>query len=393
MACLNNEQMDFIRTDLRARKESRSFLFQEWVDHICCDVETLMSKGIPFEEAYLRVAGGENGTELISAHREIQQFMNHRYVRIKKLLLFAFLVFAASWVINLQGAGHWIGLASFLILGFVYLRIYLDFYRKRHVHKINTLLSAFSFLSFLGTLSGIMLIFLNRYHGMSTRGHGVDLTVFGWFFFSVVCLTYCAGEYRTSIGKKEIRKFRWFVWLAASNVFLSALSIATFPLYHFVQGYLFFFIGFILGFNSLAILILLISRSMKNTLILSLVIGSFMIVFIHSPFRSKLPGGQPTLHNIVLQVTPDAEPGQDKLFITMFYDRFPDKPITLPLGKTGEKTFGISMPSYAYRGYLYYAINKDSLDARQYISQHFRLDSIRLNIPREKTYDLNYHPE
>jgi len=134
--------------------------------------------------------------------------MNHRYVGIKKLLLFAFLVFAAGWAVNLQGAGHWTGLASFCILGFVYLRISLDFYRKRRIHQINTLLSAFSLISFLGTVSGILLIFLNRNYGVSTKGHGVDLTVFGWFFFSVQCLIYYAREYRSAIESKEIKKFR-----------------------------------------------------------------------------------------------------------------------------------------------------------------------------------------
>ncbi|MFC2081015.1 hypothetical protein ACFLR8_02275 [Bacteroidota bacterium] len=393
MACLSDEQISFIRSDLKSRNESRSFLFEEWGDHVCCDVESLMIKGILFEDAYRQVAGETGSSEIRSAHGDVQQFLNHRYVGIKKLLLFAFLLFASSWIINLQGAGNWIGLVSFLILGIVYLRISSDFFRKRFVHKINILLSAFSFLSFIGTISGIVLIFLNRNFGTSTRGHGVDLTVFGWFFFSLVCLVYLIREYRSAIDNKETRKFSLMAWLSGFNLFLAAISIASFPLYRQVQAYLFFLILFILGFNSLVLMVLFLTRSMKNTLVLSLVIGSFMIVFIHSQFRQKLPGGKPKLHQLSLQLSPIEKINQDNLYITMYYDRFPDKPITLPLQKMGGTGFGITMPSYAYKGYLYYAIMKDSMDARQYLSRQVNLDSIRLNIPRKKLYPLNYTPE
>ncbi|MFC2098694.1 hypothetical protein ACFLSP_03005 [Bacteroidota bacterium] len=389
MACLSKEQIDYIRSDLKGRKVSRSFLFEEWVDHVCCDVESLMNKGVSFENAFNQVAGTTSDSDVEIAHTTVQQFLNHRYVGIKKLLLFAFLVFAASWAINLQGTGNWVGLASFFILGIVYLRISIDFLRKRFIHKINILLSAFSLLSFLGTISGILLIFINRSYGMGTRGHGVDLTVFGWFFFSIVCLIYYIREFRSSIEKKELKKSGWFISLAVFNVFLAAISIASFPLYRHVQSYLFYLIGFILGFNFLAIMVLLFSRSMKNTLILTLVLGSFMIVFIHSPFRSKLPGGKPKLHQITFQHIPEIQPEVDKLFITMFYDRFPDKPITLPLQKLGDKKFEITMPSYAYKGYLFYHIRTDSSDAREYLKQTGSMDSVRLKVPEKTVYQLH----
>lgn len=389
MASLSKEQIDFIHTDLKSRKVSRSFLFEEWVDHVCCDVEILMNKGISFKDAYLKIAWETTDRDLKSAHMEVQQFLNHRYVGIKKLLLFAFLVFAASWAVNLQGAGSWIGLASFFVLGIVYLRISADFFQKRFIHKVNILLSLFSFLSFLGTISGILLIFLNRNYGVSTRGHGVDLTVFGWFFFSLLCLIYYVREYRSTIESKELKKTGWFISLSVFNIFLSSISIASFPLYHYVQGYLFFLILFILGFNFLAIIFLLTSRSMKNTLILSLIIGSFMIIFIHSPFRSKLPGGRPKLHQITLQLSPSKSPDQDKLFISMFYDQFPDKPITLPLRKKGDKHYEITMPSYAYKGYLYYKIEPDSTDAREYFSRVTNFDSVHLKVPKKTIYQIH----
>jgi hypothetical protein len=388
MACLSEEQIDRIRNDLKDRNESRSFLFEEWVDHICCDVESLMNKGMSFEESCRKVAGETGGTDIRSAQREVQQFLNHPYVGIKKLLLMAFLIFAAGWVINLQGESNWIGLVSFVILSLVYLRIAVDFLRKRFVQGINRLLSAFGFLSFAGTLAGILLIFLHRNYGVNTNGHGVDLTVFAWFFFSLACFIYYVRERRSAIEKQELQRHSWFIALAAFNLLLSGLSVASFPLYQHVQAYLFFLILFILAFNVLAIGILLLTRSMKNTLILSLVIGSFMIVFIHSPFRSKLPGGKPKLHEITLQYTIKKKQAPEILYISMFYDRFPDKPITLPLIHTGTGRFTICIPSYAYRGFLYYKIRTDSSDAAEFFRTGLHPDSIRLYIPAKTVYEL-----
>ncbi|KPL21121.1 MAG: hypothetical protein AMS23_09830, partial [Bacteroides sp. SM1_62] len=101
MAFLNKDQIDFIRNDLKKRTLSRSFLFNEWVDHVCCDVETMMNRGLSFEDAYGQISRERSDIDISTAHRDVQQFLNHRYVGIKKLLLFAFLLFAASWIINL----------------------------------------------------------------------------------------------------------------------------------------------------------------------------------------------------------------------------------------------------------------------------------------------------
>jgi hypothetical protein len=388
MPCLNDDQIDHIRNDLKKRSVSRSFLFNEWVDHICCDVEAMMNKGLGFEEAYglISKTGPEGG--ISDAHKDVQQFMNHRYVGIKKLLLLAFLLFALSWVINLQGTGRWAGLVSFLILSTVYLRIAWDFFSKRHIGKGNARLSILALLAFIGTLSGILLIFLNRNFGISTRGHGVDLTIFGWFFFSLLCLFHYARESRSAIEPAEIRKLRWLGGLSGFNVFLSAISIATFPLYHLVKDYLFFFILFILGFDMLVLAILLVTRSMQHTLAVSLVVGSFMIVFIHSHFRTKLPGGKPKLYEYTLSFTPQKASGHDRFYVSMYYEDHGDMPITLPLRRAAGNRFEISMPSYAFRGYLYYGVTTDSVEAVEFFRKAGYIDSVFLKIPGKRIYQL-----
>jgi hypothetical protein len=388
MACLSKDQIEFIRDDLKRRSVSRSFLFNEWVDHVCCDVEAMMNKGVGFEEAYGQISRDKPESDISIAHEDVQQFLNHRYVSIKKLLLFAFLLFAASWFINLPGIGSWLGLLSFIILIIVYLRISIDFFSKRHIRKVNTWLSVLALLAFVGTLAGILLIFLFRNFGISTRGHGVDLTVFGWFFFSILCMVYYIGEFRSAIEPGEIKKMRWLGWLSGSNLFLAAISIATFPLYHMVKNYLFFLILFILGFDLLVLAILFATRLMKNTLAVSLILGSMMIVFIHSHFRTKLPGGKPKLYELTLQVKTEPAESSDRYYISMYYENYPDKPITLPIRKKGNKFYEITMPSYAYRGYLYYGISTDSTGAVEYFRNAPVIDSVLLRIPNKKIYQL-----
>ena len=388
MACLNKDQIEFIRDDLKKRSVSRSFQFNEWVDHVCCDVEAIMNKGVRFEEAYGQISQEKLDNDISTAHKDVQQFPNHKYVGIKKLLLFAFLLFAASWLINLQGIGSWLGLLAFIILSIIYLRISVDFFRKRRVKQTNTFLSILSLLAFIGTLAGILLIFLNRNFGISTRGHGVDLTVFGWFFFSLLCLVYYTGEFRSAIEPGEIKKMHWLEWLSGSNVFLAAISIATFPLYHMVKNYLFFLILFILGFDLLVLAILFVTRSMKNTLAVSLIVGSFMIVFIHSNFRTKLPGGKPKLYELTLQVSTEPAKSSDRYYISIYYENYPDTPITLPLRKTDSNVYEIAMPSYAYRGYLFYGIAADSSEAEEYFRSTPGMDSVLLRIPNKKIYQL-----
>jgi hypothetical protein len=182
---------------------------------------------------------------------------------------------------------------------------------------------------------------------------------------------------------------RWLAWLSGFNLFLAAISIATFPLYHLVKDYLFFLILFILGFDLLVLLILLATRAMKNTLAVSLIVGSFMIVFIHSHFRTKLPGGKPKLHELTLRFSPEKGLKNNRYYVSMYYENHDDRPITLPLRKTDGDIYEISLPSYAFRGYLYYGITTDSTGAIEYFRDAGSIDSVYLKIPNKKIYQLH----
>ena len=390
MACLSNEQLEYIRTDLKTRSVSRSFLFNEWVDHVCCDVESLMNKGMEFKDAYLQVMKDKPEIEVKDAHSKVQQFLNHKYVTIKKILFAAFIIYAISWAINFRGSANWVGLASFLILTVVYFRIAADFFRERRVRGSNILLAVFASLAAIGILSGILLLFLNWNFGIDTRGHSVDLTVFGWFFFSLLSLIYYIQEWKSSIEKKEVKRILLFARVSGVNALLAAISIATFPLYRFLNEHIFFLVGLILGFDTVVLTAMLITRSMKNTLAVAMVMGSFMIVFIHSPFRSKLPGGSPKMYEYNLLFEPEAPVDAKTLYLYMFYKKFPGESFAVPLRQQADQQYQVTLPSYAFKGTLFYRIEKDSTDAIQYFRQERTLDSLSINVPRQKTYTIDW---
>lgn len=390
MASLSKEQIEFIRADLTKRPVSRSFLFNEWVDHVCCDVESLINKGMDFDDAYRYVMKDKPETEVRDAHERVQQFLNHKYVGIKWILYIALLIYAVSWIINFKGAANWVGMISFVILTIVYVRISIDFFRERRVRNSHILFTVFAGLTALGMLSGIILLFLNWNFGIDTRGHGVDLTVFGWFFFSLLCLIYYIQEWKSSFDKKEVRRLKLFARISGVSLALATVSIATFPLYALVEERIFFLIGLILGFDTTVLIAMLITRTMKNTLAVALIIGSIMTVFIHSPFRSRLPGGQPKLYGYTIQYSPVNDPDQETVYLYMYYKRFPGNPFTLPLRVQADRNYRISMPSYAFKGYLYYRLEKDSVDAVEYFRQYRTLDSIFIDVPKVKTYEIHW---
>ena len=389
MACLSNEQLEYIRIDLKKRSVSRSFLFNEWVDHVCCDVESMINKGMEFKDAYRHVLKDKSELEVKDAHSKVQQFLNHKYVTIKKILFAAFIIYAISWAINFRGSANWVGLASFLILTIVYFRIAADFFRERRVRGSNVLLSVFASFAAIGILTGILLLFLNWNFGIDTRGHSVDLTVFGWFFFSLLCLIYYINEWNSSIEKKEAPKLRLFILVSGINVLLATVSIATFPFYNVLNEYIFFLVGLILGFDVVVLTALLITRSMKNTLAVTMIVGSIMIVFIHAPFRHKLPGGSPKMYEYTLQYVPKTTGDAQTLYLYMAYKKFPGNPFVIPLGKRADGSYLISIPSFAFKDFIYYRIEKDSVDAMEYFRQAKKLDSLYITIPKQNIYNLD----
>ena len=75
----------------------------------------------------------------------------------------------------------------------------------------------------------------------------------------------------------------------------------------------------------------------------------------------------------------------------MYYDQFSEHKMTVPMRLSEDSTYVNSWPSYAYKGYLIYLVGKDSLEADQvFMANRSKPDSIYLNIPKLKEYNINY---
>ena len=158
-----------------------------------------------------------------------------------------------------------------------------------------------------------------------------------------------------------------------------------------LSGSIFYLIIIILVLDILFLLLLLIKRYMNNSLIVALVMGSFMIVFIHSPFRQRLPGGKPKMHTMTVRLIPETRHDQNTLYLYMYYDRFPEYKMTVPMRLSEDGTFINTWPSFAFKGYLIYLVGKDSLEANKvFMENRSIMDSIYLNIPKLKEYTINY---
>ena len=213
--------------------------------------------------------------------------------------------------------------------------------------------------------------------------------VFGWFFFSLLSFIYFYRDYKTSIEQAPRRRNRLFTWLSAANLVLAITSIATFPLYNKVENYLFYFILFILAFDLVCIIGLAVRRYFKYILIAALFTGSFMLVFIHSPLRQKLPGGQPEMDIISVNVYPAESLDRNTIFLYCYYDQYPGDKFTIPMRRTPAGYYTNAWPSYPYKGYLVYIVGTDSIDAgRVFLQPPGPVDSILLDIPGTREYTI-----
>ena len=94
------------------------------------------------------------------------------------------------------------------------------------------------------------------------------------------------------------------------------------------------------------------------------------------------------MYEYTLQYTPQTTQAEQTFYLFMAYKQFPGNPFAIPLRQQADKYYQVTIPSFAFKGYLYYGIEKDSSDAMQYFANSEQLDSVYINIPKQKTYYL-----
>jgi hypothetical protein len=162
MPDLSLHDIDLISRDIRRQEITFSHLLDELIDHVCCDVEGEMMRGLNFSEAYLRVKEKMGTNRLKEIQKETLYAVDTKYRYMKNLMKISgvagtvLLGFAAMFKIqHWPGAGIMMTLGA-LILAFVFLPSALGvLWKETHSTKriflfISAFLTGMSFIA--GTL-------------------------------------------------------------------------------------------------------------------------------------------------------------------------------------------------------------------------------------------------
>lgn len=99
-----------------------SHLRNELIDHLCCEVESMMNKGLPFEIAYEKVKDLVGNKELKKIQEDTLILIDKKYSIMKKTMqifgLVSMVLVALGAVLKIQ---HWPGAGILLTLGFLLL--------------------------------------------------------------------------------------------------------------------------------------------------------------------------------------------------------------------------------------------------------------------------------
>jgi hypothetical protein len=161
MAELSLQQVERIKKDLTRESISYSHLFHDLLDHICCDIEFEMDKGICFDDAYtnIKLWMGRNCCRKIQEETLLLTNYTYRFMKsimkISGIIAPALLAVAALFKVQ-----HWPGAGPLMALGFFLLCIFFLPSAIYVLYKENKgqrfFLYLFGLLSFLPLMAGIL---------------------------------------------------------------------------------------------------------------------------------------------------------------------------------------------------------------------------------------------
>src|SRR4030042_3124713 len=161
MAELSLYQVERIKRDLIRESISYSHLFHDLLDHICCDIEFEMDRGISFEDAYLNIKSWMGRNRCKKIQEETLLLTNNTYRFMKSIMKsFGIISPALLAVAALFKIQHWSGASWLMVLGFFLLCIFFLPSAIYVLYKENKgkrfFLYLFGFLSFLPWMAGVL---------------------------------------------------------------------------------------------------------------------------------------------------------------------------------------------------------------------------------------------
>lgn len=122
MQSLDKKQIEIIVSDVENAKITFSHLADELVDHICCEVESLMNRGKTFDEAY-ELIKQQTGIKVLQKIQENTHYLiDKNYRRMKMTMKITGTVsLAMLGLATVMKIFHWNGASILLLLGFMLL--------------------------------------------------------------------------------------------------------------------------------------------------------------------------------------------------------------------------------------------------------------------------------
>lgn len=183
---LSLHHIDQISRDIGRQEIVFSHLLHDLIDHVCCDVESEMQKGLSFAEAYGNVRKKMGPRRLQEIQEETLYSVDTKYRYMKTLMKFSgvagTIIFGTAALFKIQhwpGAGIMLTLGAF-ILAFIFLPSALGVLWKE-THSRNKL-----FLFISSFLTGFFLILGTVFKIQHWPAAGIMLSLavlFGMFFF------------------------------------------------------------------------------------------------------------------------------------------------------------------------------------------------------------------
>ena len=312
---LNSEQIRIIKHDIENSGLKNNLLKDELLDHLCCSIESKMEKGLTFNQAYRETSELYPKNELSETQRNLSFLINYKSFLTTGLIYLSIITYIISWLIHINAA-DWIGLISFLLVSFVFLRYSVVFNISRNL-KLHKLLSFLSGMVFVFFLTGSVFRFLWLNYELSNP-HIMPMLIFSWLLLGIMSQLYYHGLYQTYTKKNSRKKIRIFQFMVSVHLLLAVISMSTF-FFPFLMQFIPKLSGVILSVDVVFFFSAFMMKQKGSGVIKSLLVSSFLIVFIYFPHKALV---NPQSYSVQFQTITKEKTVKDNLYLHINYFKF-----------------------------------------------------------------------
>jgi len=203
MNTLSESQTDLIIKWVKSHHLTIQSLENEFIDHICCDVEDLMNEGAGFKLAFENLQK-EMGEELLPGLEKqtiLQLTYNERIMKFMTRLagIVVLILFFAAIVSRIIGINSWNTLMAggMLVLAFGFAPLFFINHYQHQEGQRQKVLHIFGFLAALLVPLSAFMGLLNSPHALAVMGIGILFLIFG--FIPLSLLSVSKGSSRAAI--------------------------------------------------------------------------------------------------------------------------------------------------------------------------------------------------